>query len=1268
MCFKNFKSHFTILTIFLLVKGLYADVPAILNYQGRLVIDGTNFNGNAQFKFMLTDGTRANAFWSNEGTPSSTNPPLSAVSLDVTRGLYSILLGDTELPNMAVIPATVFTNGDVRLRVWVDAGNGFQALTPDVRIAPVGYAFRAQSAVTADTANQVLNFTGSLQGDVTGTQKSTIINQIGGVSASNIAASATTVATASSENTASTLVKRDANGNFSAGTISGTFSGSGANITNINAANISTGTLADARLSTNVSQLNSNQTYTGVNIFSGATQLTNGQNNFTGTFAGNGAGLTNLSAPTPTNFSGQLVGDVTGPQSATVVSKVGGASANVIASAVNTAIAATSDNTPSTVVKRDASGNFSAGTISGTFSGVGANVININAGNINTGTLADARLSTNVSLINGNQTYTGVNVFSGATKLTNAQNTFNGAFTGNGAGLTNLTLPTPANFSGALSGDVTGTQSATIVSQVGGASANVIASAVNTAVAATSANNPSTLVKRDASGNFSAGTISGTFSGAGANVTNINAANISSGTLADARLSTNVSLLNGNQTYTGANIFSGATQLTNSQNNLAGTFTGNGAGLTNLTLPTPANFSGALSGDVTGTQSATIVSQVGGASANVIASAVNTAVAATSANNPSTLVKRDASGNFSAGTISGTFSGAGANVTNINAGNINAGTLADARLSTNVSQLNSNQTYTGANIFSGATQLTNSQNNLAGTFTGNGAGLTNLTLPTPANFSGALSGDVTGTQSATIVSQVGGASANVIASAVNTAVAATSANNPSTLVKRDASGNFSAGTISGTFSGAGANVTNINAANISSGTLADARLSTNVSLLNGNQTYTGANVFSGATQLTNAANTVVGTHVGDGSGLTNINPSNIPGLVSAANPTGALLVSSSAQDSALIASGYRLTTTIPAPAWVNGNSTGALSGRYGHTAIWDGTEMIIWGGLLSAGQYASSGGMYQPDSDQWSLVSTISAPSSRSDHTAVWTGSQMIIWGGAEQSGYSTTGGKYAPSNGLWSAVTTTGAPTPRTGHIAVWTGNYMVVWGGINADGLLNDGAIYDPTADQWTSLNIANPPTARTGATAVWTGTRLIIWGGQGTSGALGDGAELVFSGSGLPLQWNTLSSVNAPSSRQKHTAVWTGSKMIVWGGRNGSNPLSDGAAYDPATSSWITISTTNAPTARYGHNAIWSGQQMLIVSGTGASSELASGNAYDPLTDQWSALSSSGSPAARTAAASVWSGTELIIFGGRASDQSVGSLQRLVPQPTWYFYRKL
>jgi hypothetical protein len=71
-----------------------------------------------------------------------------------------------------------------------------------------------------------------------------------------------------------------------------------------------------------------------------------------------------LTAGTATNFSGSLVGDVTGTQGATVVATVGGSTAANVHTAEGLANAATNANTVSTIVKRDSSGNFSAGTAS----------------------------------------------------------------------------------------------------------------------------------------------------------------------------------------------------------------------------------------------------------------------------------------------------------------------------------------------------------------------------------------------------------------------------------------------------------------------------------------------------------------------------------------------------------------------------------------------------------------------------------------------------------------------------------------------------------------------------------------------------------------------------------------------------------------------------------------------------------------------------------------------------------------------------------------
>jgi hypothetical protein len=115
-----------------------------------------------------------------------------------------------------------------------------------------------------------------------------------------------------------------------------------------------------------------------------------------------------------------------------------------------------------------------------------------------------------------------------------------------------------------------------------------------------------------------------------------------------------------------------------------------------------------------------------------------------------------------------------------------------ATISTALKVSNSATTATSANTANAIVARDASGNFSAGTIIGN---LTGNTSGSAASFTGSLSGDVTGTQGATVVSTVGGVTAANVASGANLANAATDANTASAIVRRDASGNFSAGTI-----------------------------------------------------------------------------------------------------------------------------------------------------------------------------------------------------------------------------------------------------------------------------------------------------------------------------------------------------------------------------------------------------------------------------------------------------------------------------------------
>src|SRR5947199_173747 len=135
--------------------------------------------------------------------------------------------------------------------------------------------------------------------------------------------------------------------------------------------------------------------------------------------------------------------------------------------------------------------------------------------------------------------------------------------------------------------------------------------------------------------------------------------------------------------------------------------------------------------------------------------------------------------------------------------------------------------------------------------------------------------------------------------------------------------------------------------------------------------------------------------------------------------------------------------------------------------------------------------------------------------------------------------------------MSTINAPSPRDTHTTIWTGSEMIVFGGGYGE-TFNTGGRYDPTSDTWTPIRTTNTP-----ATDTWKPSTL----------------------------------TNAPERRRWHSAVWTGSEMIVWGGEvPGITPTNTGARYNPNTDTWIATNIANTPDPRIYHTAVWTGSQMI------------------------------------------------------------------------------
>ncbi len=227
-----------------------------------------------------------------------------------------------------------------------------------------------------------------------------------------------------------------------------------------------------------------------------------------------------------------------------------------------------------------------------------------------------------------------------------------------------------------------------------------------------------------------------------------------------------------------------------------------------------------------------------------------------------------------AGTVKATaFQGDGSGLTGLNASNITAGSLTSSQLPANVALLNSNQIFSGQNSF--ATDVGIGTANPAAPLEVSGQ----IMLNGPA---GDLSGknlsfvvtdgktligrNYAGEEEADFMHEGGGFSF----------YAMMGTDSPVQLMRLTSNGRVGIGdsapaeklVVAGNvkavrFIGNGSGITNLSATMLAGGTMADARLSTNVALLNANQTFTGQNIFNANVGIGTTA-PQAGLHIGNG--------------------------------------------------------------------------------------------------------------------------------------------------------------------------------------------------------------------------------------------------------------------------------------------------------------------------------------------------------------------------------------------------------------------
>jgi hypothetical protein len=116
-------------------SAVFADDQVMFNYQGRVRVQGTAFNGTGYFKFAIVNNAGNVTLWSNDGTSVGGGEPVASIAVDVVEGIFNVMIGDPDL-GMEPMNRSIFNHpNQIKLRIWFSDGtHGFQQLLPDRRI------------------------------------------------------------------------------------------------------------------------------------------------------------------------------------------------------------------------------------------------------------------------------------------------------------------------------------------------------------------------------------------------------------------------------------------------------------------------------------------------------------------------------------------------------------------------------------------------------------------------------------------------------------------------------------------------------------------------------------------------------------------------------------------------------------------------------------------------------------------------------------------------------------------------------------------------------------------------------------------------------------------------------------------------------------------------------------------------------------------------------------------------------------------------------
>lgn len=317
-----------------------------------------------------------------------------------------------------------------------------------------------------------------------------------------------------------------------------------------------------------------------------------------------------------------------------------------------------------------------------------------------------------------------------------------------------------------------------------------------------------------------------------------------------------------------------------------------------------------------------------------------------------------------------------------------------------------------------------------------------------------------------------------------------------------------------------------------------------------------------------------------------------------------------------------------------------IQGRQGHTAIWTGSEMIVWGGEPGPATVddnrtsdGADGAAYDPTSDTWRLLPR--APIGwRYIHSAVWTGREMLVWGGR---GFDNSalgdGAAYDPATNQWRPLPA--APFVASGSQALVRARaqLVIVDGAVDEVGALHlSAATYDPATDGWSQLPGIDLPSANAYSLA-WTGNDVVLFVTAFDRPA--SGYLLSLGSIEPPPTWRPIATPPPLRLNTDGPEMFSGIEVLVASSAEGGGDRV--AAYDADQDRWRDVSPP--PLGLGGGSNTWTGTLAVFGLGTGGMDRW---TVYDPTRDGWLRLATPDD-VHRDFATHVWTGERLLVWGG-------------------------